>query len=346
MPSKNDPFGEDTSLLYPKHHGLPENFEAPIIRGVANQLRKWPTDLFYAFLAVCLVIGSLVLLVFVTVIVCLPTVVGNRVEDDRIIETNASSNVYFFKLENRNWSTREFCYIETAARRNPDLNVYLIALLREEPVEARPNDAKGNKLHSESKTNGFLVDNRYSSKGNPEDRLRERLTIKNDNIKNIDLSVEKFFRSSKLSRIARGLKDDILEMAAKAQLLWSVPGIALKPSMYCALDTVKRFLCNRNEDRCLPDKLATIEPENDIQATGVPCQAFMGFLVQEISRSDFHGNYTLREAIRKYCSRLYYCPEIRILDANSQCSSNFLDCPTVYSSILTQDETDSNNFIS
>ncbi|XP_076230093.1 uncharacterized protein LOC116427017 isoform X3 [Nomia melanderi] len=299
MPSKNDPFGEDTSLLYPKHHGLPENFEAPIIRGVANQLRKWPTDLFYAFLAVCLVIGSLVLLVFVTVIVCLPTVVGNRcrVEDDRIIETNASSNVYFFKLENRNWSTREFCYIETAARRNPDLNVYLIALLREEPVEARPNDAKGNKLHSESKTNGFLVDNRYSSKGNPEDRLRERLTIKNDNIKNIDLSVEKFFRS-------------------------------------------------RNEDRCLPDKLATIEPENDIQATGVPCQAFMGFLVQEISRSDFHGNYTLREAIRKYCSRLYYCPEIRILDANSQCSSNFLDCPTVYSSILTQDETDSNNFIS
>lgn len=81
---KPDPFGEDTSLLYTNHHGSPENYEVPIIRGVANQLRKWPTDLFFAFLAVCLVIGSLVLLVFVTVIVCLPTVVGNRCRYDSI----------------------------------------------------------------------------------------------------------------------------------------------------------------------------------------------------------------------------------------------------------------------
>lgn len=81
---KLDPFGEDTSLLYPKRHGLSENFEAPIIRGVANQLRKWPADLSFVFLAVCLVLGCLVLLVFVTVIICLPTVVANRCRYDSI----------------------------------------------------------------------------------------------------------------------------------------------------------------------------------------------------------------------------------------------------------------------
>lgn len=72
--------------------------------------------------------------------------------------------------------------------------IYLIALLKEEPVEARPSDAAGIKLRLESKANGFLIGNRYSSKENPEDRIRERLRIKNDNIENIDLSVEKFFK--------------------------------------------------------------------------------------------------------------------------------------------------------
>lgn len=65
--------------------------------------------------------------------------------------------------------------------------------------------------------------------------------------------------------------------------------------MFCSL--------NSNKDECLPDKLATIEPENDIQLTGVPCQAFMGFIVQEISKNNHNGKYTLKEAVEKYCPR-------------------------------------------
>lgn len=34
-----------------------------------------------------------------------------------------ASNAYFFKLDNQNWSTTDYCYIETAARRHPDFNV-------------------------------------------------------------------------------------------------------------------------------------------------------------------------------------------------------------------------------
>lgn len=81
---KTDPFGEDVSLLYPnKRVGVfvryPEaHCETPIIKGVANQLRRWPEDIFFAFLAACLIIGCIAFLIFVTVIICLPTVLGNR----------------------------------------------------------------------------------------------------------------------------------------------------------------------------------------------------------------------------------------------------------------------------
>lgn len=52
-----------------------------------------------------------------------------------------------------------------------------------------------------------------------------------------------FLSSSKLSKVAKKLGDEVLEIAAKAQLLWSVPGVALKPNMFCSLDFVKSFLC-------------------------------------------------------------------------------------------------------
>ncbi|KZC05715.1 hypothetical protein WN55_04655, partial [Dufourea novaeangliae] len=344
-----DPFGEDVSLLYPENHNgkyyrFPGEPETPIIKGVVNQLRKWPTDLFCAFLAVCLIIASLVFLVLITVAVCLPAVLANRcrIEDISITEIETSSNVYFFKLGNRDWSTKEFCYMETAARRHPDLTVYLINLLKEEPV-VKNNDPIGNKTSLETKLHGSFTN--PSMNLTPEERIRERLRIENGNIKNVNLSIEKFFRGSKLSRIARSLSDEVLEMAAKAQLLWSVPGIVIKPNMYCSLDSVKRFLCNQKKEHCLPDKLATIEPENDIQATGIPCQAFMGFLVEEISRSKFDGSYTLKEAIEKYCPRSYYCPELRILDRSIKCPFDSLDCPTVHSSNLTPNDPNSYNFV-
>ena len=46
-----------------------------------------------------------------------------RMEEISILEVRTSSNAYFFKLANQNWSTTDYCYIETAARRHPDFNV-------------------------------------------------------------------------------------------------------------------------------------------------------------------------------------------------------------------------------
>ncbi|KOC69365.1 hypothetical protein WH47_09323, partial [Habropoda laboriosa] len=342
-----DPFREDVSLLYANDHGdkharfserfTERHYETPIIKGVVNQLRKWPADLFFAFLAACLIVASLVFLIFVTVAICVPTVVGNSIENFRIEGTpilegfGASPNVYFFKLANQNWSTKEFCYIETAARRHPDFNVYLINLMKDEPITASSNEPVINRTRLESASNDS---NSYRSPMlTPEDRLRQRLAHENGNIRNMDVSVDKFFRGSKLSKIAKILDEKVLEMAARAQLLWSVPGVALRPNMFCTLDTVKSFLCN-NRDECLPDKMATVEPENDIQLTGVPCQAFMGFIVHEISRNYQNKNYTWKEATERYCPRLNYCPEIRILDSKPKCPTDAFDCPVVYSSIV------------
>ncbi|XP_043522009.1 uncharacterized protein LOC122534963 isoform X1 [Frieseomelitta varia] len=338
MPNTKDPFGEDVSLLYPDNHGdkftrfVETPCETPIIKGVVNQLRKWPADMFFAFLTACLIIGSLVFLIFLTVTICVPTVIGNRMEEISILEVRTSSNVYFFKLANQNWSTTDYCYIETAARRHPDFNVYLINLIKEEPNRKSLNQSSINRTRLESKLND--PNNYHSSVSSPEDRLRQRLVFGNGNIRNINVSIDKFFKGSKLSKVAKQLDDEVLEIAAKAQLLWSVPGVALKPNMFCNLDSVKSFLCNSNENECLPDKLATIEPENDIQVTGVPCQAFMGFVVQEISRNKHNGKYTLKEALETYCPRLYYCPEIRILNSKPKCPTDGLNCPIVYSSIL------------
>ncbi|XP_017888061.1 uncharacterized protein LOC108629738 isoform X2 [Ceratina calcarata] len=334
MPKTKDPFGEDASLLYPDGRDQYARFrdtpETPIIKGVVNQLRKWPMDVFFAFLAGCLIVAGLVLLTIDTVAVCVPAVLGNSVEEISLLETKLSLNVYFFKLDNQNWSTKDFCYIETAARRHPDFNVYLINLMREEPNKASPDRSTINRTRLESK----LTDSNdyHSPTLTPEDRLRQRLVLGNGNIRNVSVSVDKFFKGTELSKVAKELDDEVLEIAAKAQLLWSVPGITLRPHMFCSLDSVKNYLCN-NTDKCLPDGLATIELDNDIQLTGVPCQAFMGFVVQEISRHNHNGRYTLREAMEKYCPRLYYCPEIRIL-ASKPCPSDSLDCPIVYSSIL------------
>ncbi|XP_053982097.1 uncharacterized protein LOC128878162 isoform X2 [Hylaeus volcanicus] len=349
MPNTKDPFDEDVSLLYPdsrggKFHMFPHtHYETPIIKGVVCQLRKWPMDLFFAFMTACLVIGTLLFLVFVTVVVALPTIIDNRVKDISTTKINASSNVYFFKLENQNWSTMEFCYIETAARRHPDLNVYLINLLREEPVKRNSNEWIANRARLKLKLNDS-VESSYFPKSTPEEQLRKRLASGETNIRNVNISIDKFFKGTKLSHAVKGLNDEILEMAAKAQLLWTVPGIALKPNMFCALDSMKQFIC-KDKDLCQPDTLATIELENDIQLTGVPCQAFMGFLVREISKRDFTGTYTLTEAVRKYCPRMDDCPEIRIVNLKTKCQREFLECPIVYSSAIRQEDANPGNIM-
>ena len=56
---------------------------------------------------------------------------------------------------------------------------------------------------------------------------------------------------------------------------------------------------------CMPDKLVTIDPTIDLQATDVHCQAFLGFLIQEISKNTTQI-YSLKDALDKFCPRYTY----------------------------------------
>lgn len=140
--------------------------------------------------------------------------------------------------------------------------------MRDEPNKESSNRSSIDRTKLESRSNDS---NNYPRSPilSAEDRLRQRLVAGNENIRNINVSIEKFFKgwvevesnkntcysiilirfrtyflsSSKLSKVAKKLGDDVLEIAAKAQLLWSVPGVALKPNMFCSLDFVKNFLC-------------------------------------------------------------------------------------------------------
>jgi len=56
---------------------------------------------------------------------------------------------------------------------------------------------------------------------------------------------------------------------------------------------------------CMPDKLITIDPTIDLQATDVHCQAFLGFLIQEISKNATQI-YSLKDALDKFCPRYTY----------------------------------------
>lgn len=132
--------------------------------------------------------------------------------------------------------------------------------MKEEANKEGLNQSSINRTRLESRLSDS--NNYHSSILSPEDRLRQRLVLGNGNIRNINVSIDKFFKgwdqiptslsfqafqrflcSSKLSKVAKQLDDEVLEIAAKAQLLWSVPGIALKPSMFCNLDSMKNFLC-------------------------------------------------------------------------------------------------------
>lgn len=50
-------------------------------------------------------------------------------------------------------------------------------------------------------------------------------------------------------------------------------------------------------------KLITIDPTIDLQATEVQCQAFLGFLLKEISKNT--TLYNLKDALHKFCPRYF-----------------------------------------
>lgn len=50
-------------------------------------------------------------------------IVYQHFSEYKIIEDERSFNVYFVKEAGQIWSRKEFCYIEAAAREQPDVNV-------------------------------------------------------------------------------------------------------------------------------------------------------------------------------------------------------------------------------
>ncbi|XP_018405574.1 PREDICTED: uncharacterized protein LOC108781943 [Cyphomyrmex costatus] len=220
----------------------------------------------------------------------------------KISDDECSFNVYFVKEAAQVWSRKEFCYIETAAREQPNLNIYLINLMR---TSSTPNTS--------------------------EIYLKMALASQNANIHIAELLIDKFFSKTELSSIARNLNNELLLMAARAYLLWNFPGVAMHPSAYCNLSVINNFCSKTGKRDCMPDKLVTIDPMIELQATDVHCQAFLGFVIREISKNATQM-YSLKDALDKFCPRIDNCTEVRVLDLKSQCSVNAFDCPTVYTS--------------
>ncbi|XP_026825269.1 uncharacterized protein LOC105281056 [Ooceraea biroi] len=272
-----------------------DQYQSVKLKGVSNQLEKWPNNVFISFVIACLVI-SLMLCPFVMIIFQSSS---DHCCEQKIFEDEHPFNIYFVKEASQLWSTRDFCYIEAAARKQPELNIHLINLMRT--------------------SNAFNI---------PEVHLEMALATQNANIHVENLLVDEFFSKSRLSNITKHLSNELLLMAAKAYLLWNSSGVAMHPSAYCNLSTIHkcRWIKERNQD-CTLNKSITIDLMNDLQATQVHCQAFLGFFLQEISKN---ATQSLKDALDKFCPRIDNCPEVRVLNLESPCSIDVFDCPTVY----------------
>lgn len=65
------------------------------------------------------------------------------------------------------------------------------------------------------------------------------------------------------------------------------------------------YFCSKVGKRdCTPNKLITIDPTIDLQATDVHCQAFLGFLLRELSKNPTK-NYSLKDALDRFCPRYF-----------------------------------------
>lgn len=70
--------------------------------------------------------------------------------------------------------------------------MYLINLIKEEPNKGRLNQQSINGTRLESKLNDS--NNYHSLISSREDRLREQLVLANGNIRNVNVSIDKFFK--------------------------------------------------------------------------------------------------------------------------------------------------------
>ncbi|KAI4503946.1 hypothetical protein M0802_001349 [Mischocyttarus mexicanus] len=332
---------EDEELLLPdvgtkkfnKFSGF--NCETVVMKGVVKQLEKWPSYIFFAFLIGCIIIVNLVLLIIATVTFSLPTnttYVNNRDEINR-----RSINVYSVKQEDYIWSMIDLCYIESAARENPELNINLINIYKEKPKEDINQDVLiTKKFEPEISEVKNTIDLRNKAKRSlrimRETRLIDKLVRKYENVNTQNIIVENFFQGTNLSKVIGNLNNQILKLATEAYFIWNSSGIAINPKLYCNLKYISNLMCKKNEiEKCVFDALATIDPQNDIQAAGVPCQAFLGYFINEISKNDsIHKEKPLLKSINSFCPRTQSCNQIRILKDVKTCKLDISKCPTIY----------------
>ncbi|KAH0950240.1 hypothetical protein HN011_009185 [Eciton burchellii] len=275
-----------------------DQYKSVKLRGVSNQLKKWPNNIFISFMTACFVI-SLMLCPLVMIVLQSSADLCCELKS---LRDEFPFNIYFVKEASQLWSSREFCYIEAAARQQPEVNIHLINLMR-------ISDALNmSEVH-----------------------LKMALAAQNANIHIENLSVDEFFSKSRLSNIAKDLSNGLLLTAAKAYLLWNSSGVAMHPSAYCNLSSIHKCRWTKEGKLdCTLNKSIVIDLMNDLQATQVHCQAFLDFLLQEISRNT---TQSLKDALNKFCPRIDNCPEIRMLNLESPCSIDVFDCPTVYTKL-------------
>ncbi|XP_043494860.1 uncharacterized protein LOC122519468 [Polistes fuscatus] len=336
---------EDEELLLPgvstkkfdKYSEL--NLETVIMKGVVKQLEKWPSYLFFVFFIGCIIMVNLILLVIATVTFSLPTNTTNIINNRDEINSR-SINVYSVKQEDRIWSMIDLCYVESAARENPELNINLINIYKEKPKEnTKQNVLVTKKFEPEIITLTNANDLRNKESGSLrimlEARLRDQLVSKYENINTQNIIVDNFFRDTNLSKVVGNLNNKILKLATEAYFIWNSSGIAIDPKLYCNLKYISHVMCKKENEKCVLDALATIDPQNDIQAAGVPCQVFLGYFINEISKNDsIHKGEALLKSINSFCPRTHSCNEIRILKDVKTCTLNSSKCPIVYNYLL------------
>lgn len=104
-----------------------------------------------------------------------------------------------------------------------------------------------------------------------------------------------------LANVFRSLDLKTLEIAAKANILWNTPGIALDAQDFRNIYDAKHYLCRQE---CKMIKNATINEQASFQASGVPCHAFIGSLMRQIAARSIVGvENVVAKAQKDFCKR-------------------------------------------
>ncbi|XP_046606802.1 uncharacterized protein LOC124298620 [Neodiprion virginianus] len=325
--------------------------ETAVTKGAANYLGRWPGHVFAAFVSGFMVLATFVLFGIVTVTFTIPSSEKCRISGNN--EADEVPNVYFIKHENRTWNTKELCYIENTARIHENLSVYLINLLSGKEIEKNLTeplnqlrqmmDGRNSHVIPTSLDNllsQYMTEPRVTKGASSDKKMRKKLTSSLANVKNIEVPIGRLFNGSRLANVCNHLSKEMLEMAARAYVLWNFPGVALDPEFSPNLESLKEYLCRDDGglNACAAkDSVAAIEPNGDVQAASVPCQAFIGYLIRQIAaKGSPDQRRVMQKAINNFCPKSSRCSGVKILDpldslTGGSSSMENLNCPTILS---------------